>query len=166
MNQALTQTLDLPRTRDFVEAFNEMPERDLHMGSIRPGFEGCFIYDCKIALDRLGIPCFEDRYIFAGEAFRVGSYLLGEEMGEEHYRDFIKGFMCANPLTFLHDFAQWAENNPDIWGNEYGRFVFSSPAAFRSSRATHKGTWSGGVISSGYVKEHLNHVVKRLEHAA
>lgn len=55
-----------------------------------------------------------DRHI----SWRDGSDLIAKDLG----------------FTCMSDVEKWAEENPDIWGNENGKFLFSSNSAFGCSR--------------------------------
>ena len=42
------------------------------------------------------------------------------------------GFTRDGPMTPAEALEQWANDHPDLWGNEHGRSMFNSPSAFLS----------------------------------
>jgi hypothetical protein len=65
----------------------------------------------------------------------------------------------ASDLGFydLFNLSEWAGNNPDIWGNTYGRWMFSEKLSFTSPSRP------DGALSIQHIADHWNEVAQRLE---
>lgn len=131
---------DVNRLREAIEAMKavvaERPE--LHVIDIDStymptcGTPGCHAGLTKCALDYLGVPPFLSNYSdyeYLYEADRFARYLGFKEFA---------------------NLVDWAEYNPNIWGNSYGQFMFTSRRAFNEDSDTfpskHIIDWWEGVL--------------------
>lgn len=67
-----------------------------------------------------------------------GWYLIGsvgiENISEKNYVSYDEGTELMASHLGIADVADWANDNPEIWGNEHGYQVFSDIEAFNDAR--------------------------------
>ena len=89
--------------------------------------EGLLLRDANEALACGTIACHAGHYA-------IEKFLIGEAEVDWKFADYIDGaWMMASDLGFgdsRYELIEWARENPEIWGNEYGYEVFSELDAF------------------------------------
>lgn len=72
----------------------------------------------------------------------AGIFLLGEDNFQMHeingFWDYTQGIqLMTERLGFAHkdDLRDWAKNNPELWGNENGYWMFSEVDAFNYAKS-------------------------------
>ena len=92
-----------------------------------------------------------------GSYYKKDSVFLMSKDKQERINYFGGCSLMARDLGFKQEseLTEWAERNPDIWGNEYGRFMFTSPDAFRFP--------NGGEVTLEMIADHWQAVSDLLE---
>ena len=99
-------------------------------------------------------------HCFAGWFFVALSRVEGTKehklINQKEDISFTHGKQSLDIILKCH-LRNWAEQNPKLWGNEYGEFVFSGEAAFRSE------TRPNGAENLNDIVDHLTEVYERLK---
>lgn len=127
-----TTDINIERLGKIVDQLVKNPNPIVNMEStIRPTATecGCFAGELSVAMDKLNVYNDSIRFNYSNELKRF-----------IHYISYKNGL-----------FEEWAHNNPNIWGNEYGRLMFESPSSF--------GVIGDTFLSKAIIIEHLRKVI-------